>query len=182
MTFFSFCVLPCHTSNLPPVTLAKHEVQVEQVCCQVRWGVWAHGSLAAEAFPKFPRGKKMCAFSTVWPILDVDLSFSEVCIWFGGTKWTSGRKLWFQADFSLTPGTWSGIMAAWWSQTLLPSIHPLPTHPCAPVCEHSWVAQHKMNDYSYRERDLSNHLRKNYYEDTAELDSKLGRWEIPRQF
>ena len=45
--------------------------------------MWAHRSLAAEAFPEFLSGMKMRAFSTIWPTLAFDLSFSQVFIWFG---------------------------------------------------------------------------------------------------
>lgn len=60
-----------HVSNLPHLTLAKHEVQVEQLCCQVGWGVQAHGSPATEAFPGFLCGRRMHAFPTIWPRLSV---------------------------------------------------------------------------------------------------------------
>ena len=145
---FLFFLHPPHrrVSNLPHLTLAKHEVRVEQVCCQVRWGVWARGSVAAEVFPGFLCGRKTRAFPTIWFRLAVDPSLSQAFIWFGGTKWVSGVKVWFQVDSSLAAGTWSGIVAAWRSQLLDP--------PPLPSVSTLGRPQHKVNAYSYRNGDL----------------------------
>lgn len=146
MAFFSFCMLPHHhVSNLPHLTLAKHEVRVEQVCCQVRWGAWARGSLAAEVFPGFLCGRKTRAFPTIWFRLAVDPSLSQAFIWFGGTKWVSGVKVWFQVDSSLAAGTWNGIVAARHSQLLTP----LTSRQWALLGSHNTV-----NAYSCRNGDL----------------------------
>lgn len=168
MAFFSFCMLPHHhVSNLPHLTLAKHEVRVEQVCCQVRWGAWARGSLAAEVFPGFLCGRKTRAFPTIWFRLAVDPSLSQAFIWFGGTKWVSGAKVWFQ----LGPG-----MGLWLPGTASFSL------PSPPVSEHSWAATTQWMLIVAGMETFSDHLRKScLLWGYCWTGTKLGRWTILRQ-
>lgn len=175
MAFFSFCILPHrHVSNLPHLTLAKHEVWVEQVCCQVRWGAWARGSLAAEVFPGFLCGRKTRAFPTIWFRLAVDPSLSQAFIWFRGTKWVSRAKVWFQVDSSLAAGTWSGIVAARRSQLL------------APLTSRQWALVDSQNTkwmlIVTGMETFSHHLRKScLLWGYCWTGTKLGRWTTLRQ-
>lgn len=112
----------------------------------------------------------MCGFSTIWPVLGVDLSFSQAFIWFWGYKVDLRKESVISGRF--LPNNWDlecdcGCLVKSAASSLY-----LPPAPL--VSEHSRIATTQMNDYDCRNEDPfeSSQEKLLIYEDTVELDSK----------
>lgn len=110
---FPFRAFPPHATNLPHLTLAKGELQVEQVCGQVGRGgagTWKPCCWGVSRISEW--GENVCFPPSGLCLLLIFLCpgfFWGVAVGVGGAKWISGRKVWFQADPSLATGTRMGL-------------------------------------------------------------------------